>query len=86
MLCGFFYLRTQNIKRKGGDYPMQQNGDFINNKCELCGKTDLVLSNLHLTCNYGSKYDGENLRLDLCGKCIDRLYDYIKKQNMTFKI
>lgn len=60
---------------------MQQNGDFINNKCELCGRSDLVLSYLHLICNYGSQYDGEDLRLALCGDCADRIFEFIRGDN-----
>lgn len=54
--------------------------DFINKVCECCGEPDLVLSELHLVCNYGSKYDGENLRLAVCGKCMDKFYEHIVKE------
>lgn len=82
MCCAaFLFAYAKQQEKKGGDYPMQQNGDFINNKCKLCGKSDLVLSNLHLTCNYGSKYDGEDLRLALCGECADKMLEFIQGDN-----
>ncbi len=56
---------------------MERNKGFINEKCERCGNFDWVLSELHLMCNYGSKYEGEDLRIVLCGKCADVLYEYL---------
>lgn len=57
-----------------------QNIIFINKNCEICGQPDLVLSSLHLNCNYGSKYDGEEIALNICGVCADRLYENISKK------
>lgn len=51
---------------------------FINKKCEMCGKNDLLLSELRLTCNYGSKYDGERMTIDICGNCADKIYNLIQ--------
>lgn len=34
---------------------IKSNGDFIY-KCRLCGKTDMVMSELTLKTNYGSSY------------------------------
>lgn len=53
----------------------QQNQCFINACCEICGERDLVMSELQIKCNYGSKHDGERLSLSVCGKCIYRIYD-----------
>lgn len=52
----------------------EQNYGFI---CEICGETDLVMSSLKLSCNYGSNYDGTDLTLSICGNCADRFYKYI---------
>ncbi len=54
---------------------------FINKNCELCGEPELVLSTVQLTCNYGSKNDGERLRLHICGACADKLYSFILKES-----
>ena len=42
--------------------------------CELCGAEDLVPSRIMLELNYGSRYDGDRLTLEICGNCADRLY------------
>ncbi len=55
----------------------QQNGSFINKNCEICGCKDLVLSSVNLSCNYGSKYDGEQIKLNICSDCADRIYKFI---------
>ena len=55
---------------------VKPNEDFIC-KCKLCGKTDLVMSELILKANYGSSYDGEVLQVDLCGDCIDRVFEQL---------
>ena len=54
-----------------------QNRSSINKNCEICGKSELVLSTLKLCCNYGSKNDGEELTLKVCGSCTDRIYKAI---------
>ena len=48
-----------------------------NNYCEICGNSDLVLSEIQLKACYGSRHDGESLTLKICGNCIDRIIDYI---------
>ena len=55
----------------------KQNNSFINKNCEICGHTDLVLSSIQLCCNYGSKYDGEQITLNVCSNCADRIYKFI---------
>lgn len=64
---------------KGGQiiFIEQQNRSFINSNCEICGCNDLVLSEVQICCNYGSKYDGERIKLNVCPDCIDRIYNYI---------
>lgn len=57
---------------------MEQNKSFIYKVCECCGEPDLVLSELHLVCNYGSKYDGEDISLAICSKCTDRIFEFLK--------
>ena len=59
---------------------MRQNYSFISNVCERCGGSDMgyALSEMHVICGYGSKHDGEEIRLALCGKCVDELFEYFK--------
>lgn len=54
--------------------------DFIHNSCELCGKAELSLSELHLICGYGSLNDGEDITLNICGDCADRIFGIILKE------
>lgn len=53
-----------------------RNGGFY---CDICDQTDLVPSVVTLEANYVSKYDGERVRLLVCGDCIDWLRDSIAK-------
>lgn len=55
--------------------------DFIHNNCELCGKRDMSLSLLRLMCGYGSLNDGEDITLNICGECADRIYQIIQKES-----
>lgn len=53
------------------------NADFIQDRCQLCGGEDvagLALSEIKLSCGYGSSYDLQCVRLNLCGDCADALY------------
>lgn len=56
----------------------KQNGDFI---CEICGKPDMVMSEIRLSCNYGSKHDGERVTLSICGACADKIFNVIQKES-----
>ena len=56
----------------------KQNRSFIHNSCELCGKGELSLSVLRLSCNYGSRNDGEDIALYICGDCADKIYNSVK--------
>ena len=64
---------------------MEQNESFIANTCEICGGSDMgyALSELHLICGYGSKNDGEEIRLALCGECADRIFEHIQNISVT---
>lgn len=42
-----------------------------NNICEVCGAKEWVLSRIHITAFYGSVYDGADVTLNVCGKCLD---------------
>ena len=56
------------------------NDSFIHIQCAICGDTDIgdmALSQLILKSGFGSKHDGESVSLPLCGKCMDRLHNYI---------
>lgn len=49
-------------------------------RCNVCGKTfDQADRNQHFTMyariGYGSKYDGDELMLDICTDCMDSLID-----------
>lgn len=52
------------------------NHHFMQSKCEICGGTDAAdtaLSEIVLTAGYGSKLDGERVRLTICGRCADKI-------------
>lgn len=52
-----------------------QNTDFI---CKFCGQSDMIASKVILEANYGSANDGECITLDVCGNCIDKLFEVIQ--------
>lgn len=60
----------------------KQNSSFINKNCDICGKSELVLSSLKLSCGYGSKYDGETLTIKICSSCSDKVYNFIKQERI----
>lgn len=64
---------------KGGENVALQNHGFIGKKCEVCGCDTLVFSKVKLTCNYGSKNDGETVSVSLCGECADKIYSILRK-------
>lgn len=47
--------------------------------CDICGKNELVLSEIIFNANYGSKHDGEHLILKVCGNCFDMLFSFALK-------
>ena len=67
------------------DY-MKQNSDFIYEPCEICGSVDCTtadgkstaLSGVYLHHGFGSKSDGEDIKLRVCGKCADGIRGYIE--------
>ena len=57
------------------------NHSFMQCKCEICGGTDVAdtaLSEIVLTAGYGSKLDGEQIRLAICGECADKIFSVIE--------
>lgn len=62
----------------------QQNMSFMNapEYCEICGSRDDPFSEVRLTFGYGSINDGERVTLNVCGDCIDKLYDIIQSGNI----
>ena len=59
---------------------IKPNGDFIHG-CECCGRDDLAASEITLKFNYGSKYDGEIITLNICGDCADKIFEtYLSKE------
>lgn len=62
---------------------MERNRSFINDICSICRGVDIdnkALSEVQILCGYGSKNDGENNTVNICGKCADRLLKIIKKR------
>lgn len=48
--------------------------------CNICGNKfdfwdEQENYSIYTTIGYGSKYDGEHLKLDICCKCMDNLID-----------
>lgn len=67
---------------EGGDTLNRQNDVFIAKLCDICGGDDCAgaaLSQLRLTCGYGSFHDMEQVELTICGECADKIYDLIQK-------
>lgn len=77
--------KSPKVKKGQDKKGMTQNIGFINNMCELCGSSDIVMSAVRLSCNYGSKYDGEKINLRICGDCADKLFEFIQKENFVKK-
>lgn len=71
---------VKHFNKQKGVITIKQNHNSITSVCERCGKKGFKLSNIKLICNYGSKYEGEILNLDICGKCADKIFDTIIKQ------
>lgn len=59
---------------------IKPNGYFIHG-CECFGKDDLNASEITLKFNYGSKYDGEVLVLNVYGDCIDKIFEQLSHKN-----
>lgn len=57
----------------------QSNDDFVHH-CEVCGNDDLVLSEVILKANYGSRHDGQTLRISVCGDCMDKIIEAVQKR------
>lgn len=58
------------------------NQRFMQCRCGICGGTDVAdtaLSELVFKAGYGSKYDDQEMRLTLCGKCIDQIMEATEK-------
>lgn len=56
---------------------MNNKNNAYDKVCERCGQTDLILSQIDIKFNYGSKYDTERISFAVCGECIDKIYEYI---------
>ena len=53
---------------------------FLRNSfvCDICDQYDVYgPSQITLEANYGSKHDGERVTLNICGDCMDWIYDRI---------
>lgn len=51
-----------------------------NNFCNICGRNTDYLSTVNLFPSYGSSYDMEDLKLNVCSDCIDSIFDFIEKR------
>lgn len=52
------------------------NDSFIDHRCQICGGTDIAdmaLSEVIVNAGYGSKRDGQQLRLVVCGECVEKI-------------
>lgn len=50
-------------------------------ECDICGEYDIYgPSKITLEANYGSKHDGDLVTLNVCGDCMDWLFDSIVEQ------
>lgn len=57
------------------------NDSFIDHRCQICGSTDIAdmaLSEVVVNAGYGSNHDGQQLRLVVCGECVDRLLETLE--------
>ena len=62
---------------------MKQNEVFMWHgfECDICDRYDTYgPSKITLEANYGSKHDGERVTLNVCGDCMDWLFDSIVKR------
>jgi len=52
---------------------MQEDADemLLHAKCAICGENDLVMSEIILKANYGSRHDGDIIKLYVCSNCFD---------------
>lgn len=56
----------------------KENNGFVRCRCITCGGADVnntALSEFVLKAGYGSQYDGQEIRLVMCGKCADYLFN-----------
>lgn len=63
-------------ERIGKELKGMANDSFIDHRCQICGGTDITdmaLSEVIVNAGYGSKHDGQQLQLIVCGECVDRL-------------
>lgn len=65
---------------------VERKADFIHDRCELCSKQEIALSVLRLCCGYGSLNDSEDITLNICGDCADRIYAIIQNQKGIKKV
>lgn len=53
---------------------------FEKSFCNICGKTTEYLSKVDLFPGYESIYDMESITLEICGDCMDSLFDFIEER------
>lgn len=53
---------------------------FEKSFCNICGKSTEYLSKVDLFPSYESIYDMESITLEICGDCMDSLFDFIEEK------
>ncbi len=53
---------------------------FEKSFCNICGKATEYLSKVDLSPSYESIYDMEGITLEICGGCMDGVFDFIEKR------
>ena len=53
---------------------------FEKSFCNICGKSTEYLSKVDLFPSYESVYDMESITLEICGDCMDSLFDFIEER------
>lgn len=53
---------------------------FEKSFCNICGKSTDYLSKVDLFPSYESVYDMESITLEICGDCMDSLFDFIEER------
>ena len=53
---------------------------FEKSFCNICGQSTEYLSKVDLYPSYESIYDMEGITLEICGGCMDSLFDFIEER------
>lgn len=53
------------------NFIQSETGDFEKKRCSICGKPALCTSQIILQGGYGSKFDLQTLKFEVCAECFD---------------